>query len=164
VTVALCVPASVGASTSPVTSGVITVGRGANGVQLGMSRAQVIAKLGSPAYENGNGYMQFVGDSPRANAMFDVYRDGGARWTHVRMLGIAGPGFRLSDGNHVFATGGLGRLRGHYGARLKFHQSSDGTFTYELVGRFKGRRVQNDFDVTGASADARVLDVFILFS
>jgi hypothetical protein len=159
----LCLPTPVGATTAPITSGVITVGRGANGVRLGMSRAQVIAKLGTPAYENASGYMQYVGDSARANAMFDVYRDGGASSTHVRMLGIAGAGFRLSDGNHVFAAGGLGRLRSRFGARLKFHQSSDGTLTYQLAGRFKGRRVQTDFDVTGPAADARVLDVFILF-
>ncbi len=160
----LCLPASAGATTAPITSGVITVGRGANGVRLGMTRAQVIAKLGTPAYENGNGYMQYVGDSPRANAMFDVYRAGGGSSTHVRMLGIAGAGFRLSDGNPVFAAGGLARLRSRYGARLKFHRSSDGTFTYELAGRFKGRRVHTDFDVTGPAPDARVLDVFILFS
>jgi hypothetical protein len=143
---------------------VITVGRAANGVRLGMSRAQVIAKLGSPAYENRNGYMQYVGDSPRANAMFDVYRDGGGPSSHVRMLGLAGPGFRLSDGNRIFAAGGLNRLRGRYGTRLKFHRSSDGSFTYELVGRFMGRRVQTDFDVAGSVANAPVLDIFILFS
>jgi hypothetical protein len=161
--VLLCLPVSAGAGAPQATSGVITVGRGVNGVRLGMSRAQVIAKLGRPAYENRNGYMQYVADSPRANAMFDVYRDGGGRATHVRMLGVAGQGFRLSDGNRVFASGGLGRLRSRYGTRLKFHQSPDGTLTYELVGRFKGRRVQTDFDVTDRTPTASVLDIFILF-
>jgi hypothetical protein len=129
-----------------------------------MSRDQVIAELGPPAYENRNGYMQYVGDPQRANAMFDVYRNGGGRSTHVRMLGIAGAGFTTSDGNHLFDTGGLQRLQSSYGAKLRFHHFRDGTFTYELIGRYKGRRVRTDFDVTGPSASASVLDVFIRFN
>jgi hypothetical protein len=144
-----------------VTSGVITVGQGAGPITLGMSRAQVISKLGRPLYENQNGYMQYA----RIPVIFDVYRDGGASSTHVRMLGISamGPAFRLSDGNRIFTKGGLRRLSAHYGKQLKFHNTADSGPFYEIVSTLHKRKVLTDFFVDRHSLSATVLDVFILF-
>jgi hypothetical protein len=96
--------------------------------------------------------------------MFDVYRDGGAHSTRVRMLGIAGSGFKLSDGNRVFAKGGLKRLAQRYGTQLKFHNSGDTGPYYEVVSRLNGRKVLSDFFVDRHSLNATVLDIFILFA
>ena len=159
-TAALALALAGPAAARTVTSGVITVGKGAGPITLGMSRAQVIAKLGAPLYENSNGYMQYA----KVPAMFDVYRDGGARSTRVRMLGIAGSGFRLSDGNRIFAKGGLKRLANRYGRRLMFHNSADTGPYYEIVSRLNGRKVLSDFSVDRHSLNATVLDIFILLA
>ena len=140
-----------------ISAGVITVGQGAGPITLGMSRAQVIARLGRPLYENANGYMEYA----RVPAMFDVYRAGGAASTHVRMLGLSGPRFKLSDGNRIFARGGLRRLAARYGKRLKFHNTADSGPYYEIVSRLKGRKVLSDFFVDRHSLNATVLDIFI---
>jgi hypothetical protein len=148
------------ASARTVSSGVITVAKGAGPITLGMSRAQVIERLGRPLYENSNGYMQYA----KPPAIFDVYRDGGANSTRVRMLGIAGSGFMLSDGNRIFARGGLKRLAHRYGKQLKFHNTADSGPYYEIVSRLNGRRVLSDFFVDHQSLNATVLEIFILFA
>ena len=142
-----------------IRSGVITVGRGAGPITLGMTRSQVVSKLGRPLYENANGYMQYA----QLPSIFDVYRTGGGSRTRVRMLVIGGSGFRLSDGNRIFARGGLRRLSKRYGKQLKFHNTPDTGPYYELISRFQKRRVRTQFFVTRRSLDATVLDVFILF-
>jgi hypothetical protein len=147
-----------------VSSGVITVGRGASGVELGMSRAQVVQRLGKPNGENGFGTMSYGSD--RSNTIFDVYRSrGGARGTVTQFL-IASPRnrhFTLQDGNRVFTKGGLRRVSRRYGKRLKFHTFEDGSPYYEVVSKLRGRKVLTDFETDGHSLDAHVLDVFILY-
>ena len=63
------------AASSPartLSSGVITVGHGVKGAELGMNRPQVVRKLGRPNMENGFGTMSYGSD--RSNTIFDVYR------------------------------------------------------------------------------------------
>jgi hypothetical protein len=153
-------PASAPART--VTSGVITVGRGAGPVALGMTRAQVVSKLGKPIYENGNGYMQYA----NIPVIFDVYRDGGAKTSRVRMVSVSdtGPAFKLSDGNRIFTKGGLKRLAARYGKKLRFHETADSGPYYEIVSRLHGRKVLTDFDVDRHSLHATVLQIFILYA
>jgi hypothetical protein len=150
------------ATARTVTSGVITVGQGAGPITLGMTRAQVISKLGKPLYENGNGYMQYA----NIPVIFDVYRNGGAKSSRVRMVSVSdsGPAFRLSDGNRIFTKGGLKRLAARYGKRLKFHQTADSGPFYEIVTRLHGRKVLTDFDVDRRSLNATVLQIFILYA
>jgi hypothetical protein len=80
------------------------------------------------------------------------------------MLGIARSGFKLSDGNRIFAKGGARRLANRYGTRLTFHNSGDTGPYYEIVSRLNGRKVLSDFFVDRHSLNATVLDIFILFA
>ncbi len=149
------------ASARTITAGVITVGRGANGVELGMTRAQVIEKLGRPAMENMLGTMSYGSD--RANVIFDIFRLQTAPHT-VHEFVISAPRdqhFRLQDGNHIFIKGGLRRVSRHYGRALKFHRFEDGSPYYELVSRWHGKKVLTAFETDRRSLDAYVLDVFI---
>ena len=142
-----------------VTGGVIRPGHGAAGVSLGMTRADVVARLGRPSFENRLGFMQYGS----GGAMFDVYRASGRPGARVRMLGISGPGFRLADGNRVFAPAGLRRLRHRFGARLVRFRDEDGAPGYRLRGRLRGRRVVTDFFVDRFGAHGRVLDIFVYY-
>jgi hypothetical protein len=146
-----------------ITSGTITVGRGANGVTLGDTRAQVIATLGRPLMENSFGTMSYG----RIPVIFDVYRNGADH--HVRQFVIAAAGpvaghFVLSDGNHIFKPGGLRRVANRYGNRLKIHRFDDGSPYYEIVTKLHGRKVKTDFETDRHGLGANVLDVFILFA
>jgi hypothetical protein len=145
--------------TKGVTGGKIVVGRGAAGITLGMSRAQVIARLGRPFYENRHGYMQYG----RGDAMFDVYRSSGSKDSRVLMFGIAGSGFRLSDGNRIFARGGIARLRRRYGKRLKAVRLEDGEPVYRIGGRLGGRKVFTELSVDRFGPRARVGNIFVGF-
>jgi hypothetical protein len=159
---AAALPASAAART--ITSGTITVGHGANGVELGATRAQVVHELGRPNSENQFGTMSY--GSEKANTLFDIYRTSAAASGTVRQFVIASPGnqaFKLQDGNKVFTRGGLRRVYRHYGRRLKFHRFDDGTPYYEIVSRLHSRKVLNDFETDRHSLDARVLDVFIVY-
>jgi hypothetical protein len=153
------------ASAHAITSGVITVGVGAAGVELGMTRGQVIAAAGQPLYENHFGYMQYTRDS--SMKIFGVYRDGTGHSGRVHLLIIAAPGsadFKLADGNEVFTRGGLRRVAQHYGNRLRFHNDRDNGPYYEIVSHREGMRILTDFTVGSHSLSSRVHDVSILYS
>ena len=140
--------------TKGVDGGVITVNRGAVGVTLGMTRAQVIARLGRPLREWREGLMRYG----KRGAMFDVYRRG----SRVEKLGIAAGAsatarrrFRLPDGNRVFERGGIRRLKRHYGRRVKLiHYDLSGEPIYRISGRYRGRRVVTDFSFHRGRAES----------
>lgn len=67
---------------------------GAAGIKLGMTRAQVIAKLGKPLFKNANGFMQYGND--KKGVLFDVYLDTSTHPQRVRLLGISGNRFCLA--------------------------------------------------------------------
>src|SRR5438270_14033336 len=100
VLLALAVPATA----RTITHGTIHVGRGAEGISLDMTRAQVIAAAGNPLMENALGTMSYAPES--SNGIFDVYRYQDTR--RVRMLVIAFPrssGWHLGNGISVFRPG-----------------------------------------------------------
>lgn len=152
------------ASARTISSALITVGRGANGAVLGMTRAQLITALGRPASENGLGTLSYGSDP--ANTVFDVYRLTAAPHTvHEFVISAPrNPHFRLSDGNRIFTKGGLRRLAKHYGKALHFHTFDDGSPYYELVTRFHGKTVKTAFPTDQRGLDGYVLDVFIAYA
>lgn len=134
--------------TQGIYGGVITVGRGAAGATLGMTRAQVIARLGRPLKERG--YMAYENEpqgriGPRTpHGMFDLYLRNG----RVRMIVISPhSGWRLSNGIHIFAGGAIARLMRSYGSRLKPTRIEDGERLYRITGRYLGRAVWTEFYV-----------------
>ena len=141
------VPAAAGA----VEQGTIFVNKGAAGVTLGMTRAQVVAKLGKPLYENANGYLQYSNKN-----LFDVYLNTATK--RVRLIGISGPNFCTSFGVCMFRKGGLAKLKARYGAALKRHVAEDGEVTYEMRGTLGGKAVFTSFS---PAAGGRIIQVFI---
>ncbi len=145
------------------TSGTIVVNRGALGISVGMKRAQVIAALGRPDYENKNGYMGYIPLSSKSGGLFDVYRHGGAKTSRVQTISIAGrgSGWKLQDGNAIFARGGLKRLAKAYGRRLHFGKAADGEPFYEIHGRHNGKPVTTSFAVASSSLSSLIAQIFI---
>lgn len=152
--------------TKGVYGGVITVGRGAAGIKLGMTRAQVIARLGRPLKEIKNRYMQYanIGQgrlNPKVqHGLFDLYLTD----KRVQML-VIGPqrGWRLSDGNHIFASGGIARLMHRYGHRLKAIRIEDGESLYRITERYLGRTVWTEFYVERFGSKGSVYGFDMLF-
>ena len=137
------------------------MGRGAGGVQLGDTRAQVVESLGRPYYENRNGYMQYLPDDARG--IFDVYRFNGLKTSRVRMLGVGDGRFRFAGTDqHVLGRGVLPYLRREYGQRLRYSPDSSGEPWYSIRARFGGFRTLTSFSVPRRARDPRVAMVFIL--
>jgi hypothetical protein len=149
-----------GARPDAVTHGSINPNVGAAGVTLGMTRAQVIAKLGKPSYTNAHGYMQYGLESK--NILFDVYLDVASRPPRVRLLGISGTGFCLAGGGPcLLHAGGQGKLRARYGKALKKVTLEDGEKVIWLKGTYKGCKVFTDFGEAGRPASAPILMVLV---
>jgi hypothetical protein len=115
-----------------------------------MTRAQVIARLGRPLKENENGYMAYENEpqgkvNPKTpHGLFDLYLTD----KRVRMFVISPhSGWRLSDGNHIFASGGIARLMHRYGHRLKATRIEDGELAYRITERYLGRTGWTEFAV-----------------
>jgi hypothetical protein len=145
------------------TGGTITVGQGINGVTLGMTRAQVIATLGTPVATTKYGYLGY-GPKNFAN-LFDVYMSHTGTPKRVYTMDVSGKGFKLADGIAIFAKGGLRQLAAKYGKRLVFHQGdgNDGPF-FEIDSRFHGKAVATTFATGGSSLNGTVAQVFISYA
>jgi hypothetical protein len=150
--------------TKGIYGGVIIVGRGVAGVKLGMTRAQVIARLGRPLTEHG--YMAYENEpqgkvNPKTpHGLFAIV----PKDNRVRMF-IISPhsGWRLSDGNHIFASGGIARLMHRYGNRLKPTRIEDGELAYRITERYLGRTVWTEFYVEHFGPKASVYGFDMLF-
>jgi hypothetical protein len=144
---ALAFPAS-----AAVDKGTFTPGAGGAGITLGMTRAQVLAKLGKPLYTNANGYMQYSSKN-----LFDVYLDGSKR---VRLIGISGPGFCTVFGACALKTGGIAKLRARYGPRLRLTKLPEtGEKEWILLGK-RGELIE--YHVTGVTAGEDALGEVVL--
>jgi hypothetical protein len=129
-----------GAATAAVERGVFTPNQGARGIKLGMTRAQVIAKLGLPLFENKNGFMEYS-----RNNLFDIYLNKSVRPHRVDLIGIAGPGFCLAGTDLCLGDrGGVGFIQRKYGDRLKLEEYQSGD-VYALYGTYKGCRALTEF-------------------
>jgi len=157
---ALVVTGIAGARTIAVTHGSITPNVGAAGATLGMTRAQVTARLGKPSFTNAHGYMQYGVDSK--NILFDVYLDVASKPQRVHLLGISGTGFCLAGGGPcLLHAGGWGKLRARYGKALKTVTLEDGEKAIWLKGTYKGCKVFTDFGEAGQPAKAPLLMVLV---
>ena len=162
---ALCAVVFAGAAAAGrelVTGGLVTPNRGAKGITLGATRAQVIAKLGQPVFKNANGFMQYGKDS--LGIAFDVYLDVSLTPARVRLLGINGAGFCLATGGPcLMEKGGVGKLRARYDGGLKKVKLEDGEQVVWLKGTYRGCKVFTDFGEAGRPPSARIGMVFIGF-
>ena len=155
--VASCVSAALaGATAQPIESGRIMVGRGVRGVTLGMTRAQVVARLGRPISQNAIGYMEYS-----RKHLFDVYvRRGTPKRTDL--ISAAGPGFCLSGGICSLTEGSLKRLVGRFGARLDvelYPEDADAP-DYVIRSRFQGRPVNTAF----SHGRGQIVQVYIAYA
>jgi hypothetical protein len=162
----LAVPAAVlvlvlaGTAGATVTAGPVTPNVSAAGITLGMTRAQVIAKLGKPVYQNLHGYMQY--GPKNLNNLFDVYLDTSVHPWRVRMLGISGRNFCLVGGGPcMFRAGGVGKLKTRYDGALKTVTLEDGEKVIWLKGLLKGCKVFTDFGEAGRPASAQLVMILI---
>ena len=146
-----------------VKQGPVTPNRGAHGIKLGMTRAQVVAALGQPVYKNTNGYMQY-GPPNKPGVAFDIYLDVSKRPNRVRLLGVYGAAFCLVGGGPcLLEKGGVGQLDDRYGAALETVTLDDGEQTIWLKGSYRGCDVFTDFGEPGRARSARIGMVFIGF-
>jgi hypothetical protein len=149
-----------GAADAVVSGGSVTPNVGAAGIKLGMTRAQVIAKLGKPVFKNANGFMQFGND--KKGVIFDVYLDTSKHPQRVRLLGISGKAFCLAGGGPcLMRAGGVGKLRKRYGKALKNVKLEDGEKVVWLKGKLKGCKVFTDFGEANRPAAAKIVMIFV---
>jgi hypothetical protein len=148
-----------GTARGTVSKGTIRVGEGGAGVTLGMTRAQVVARLGKPRYQNRNGFLEYA----RFPNAFDVYLDIGTTPQRVRLIGISGERFCFSKRFCMYDKGAVGKLRARYGDALRVVTLEDGERIYRLSGTFRGCPTFTDFTPARFRASARILMVFIGF-
>ncbi len=141
-----------------VEHGTIRVNRGGAGVTLGMTRAQVLARLGKPVYKNSHGYLQYA----RTN-LFDVYLDTGTTPDRVRLIGISGPKYCFPSGFCMMDKGAVGKLKTLYGGAVKVIRLEDGERVYRVTGSYRGCAVFTDFTPLRFRATSRLIQIFIGF-
>ena len=141
--------------------GVIVAGRGVAGARLGMTRAQVVARLGTPVSEYPHRVLSYEALPPRnPHGQFDIYLQGG----RARMFIISPRStWRLTNGIHIFAKGAIARLMHCYGHRLKPTRIEDGERLYRITERYLGRTVWTEFYVTRFGPTASVYGFDLLF-
>ena len=122
-----------------ITRGAVVFGQRAAGIQLGMTRAQVTARLGKPVSSTGQ-FMQY-GMKP---LVFDLYLDSG----RVDLMHVGGKAFCTAKG---FCVGDrMSEVFRLYGKRLR-HVRAQGSVEpgYVLVGSLKGHTTYTKFLVVG---------------
>jgi hypothetical protein len=145
----LAIPARALASATPVTSGSIRVNLSVAKVQIGLTRAAVLRRIGDPVEMYSRDDWAWDGSASTFAVSFDHNR--------VSRVSIAGAGtFCIRQDVCTNSRGGVGYLRKRYGARLQFFQVEDGTRAAIIVGKRGKRRVFTIFgDVTSKRSHGR---------
>ena len=148
---AVAVAAAVLAAGS-VERGTIVPDRGIGGVELGMTRAQVVARLGEPVSTVGANRLLYSRDN-----VFDFYLDANGR---VETIVASGARFCTRGGACLLRTGNVAALRREVPGRIVRTQSY-GTPLYTLAGRFRGRTVYTSFLGDRHAPKQTVLQVYL---
>ena len=143
----------------------VRVSEGIAGVRLGMTQAQVAARIGKPyamSLPSNNARCGMYARNDDFGACFDT-RSGRV----VSLVGI-GPKFCVVTPRFCFQrVGGLAKLRRAFGPRLIGPVWREGELFYEVVVRREGRRVQSAFVVDTLSSPpfrgSSIVAVYISF-
>ncbi len=149
IAVALLLAAAAGAA---VDRGTIVFGQGAAGVTLGMTRAQVVAKLGKPLYTTKFGYMQYGSKG----GLFDLSLD--PKTGRLIQLMITGHAFCSAD--RICVGDRVSEVTTRFGKQVKPHKSVEET-GYILASSFAGRRSYTFFIIAPRATVKRILEVDI---
>jgi hypothetical protein len=141
-----------------INAATFNVNRGAAGVTLGITRAQVVAKLGQPLSQSLGGAMTYATGS----RIFDIYLDQGSP-RRVRMIILSGKHYCTASGICMFTAGGVGDLMDQFGSRLKPKTNPDGLECYQITGHYKGRGVFTSFTVLDQKPASKFINVAILW-
>lgn len=134
-------------------------GIGIAGIELGMTPAQVEAKLGPPLRVNKAGdrvmYMAYGSDEK-----FGIYFDDD---THVRMLiaSIQDQTWCTDYDVCLYREGDLAKLKAHHGAKMLRFVDRDGSITYRLLEQKGDRKVLTEY--TPAEERNGVVQATILY-
>lgn len=152
---ALAIPARALASAKPVTAGVIRVNASIAAVQVGISRAAVVGRVGEPVEMYSRDDWGWDGTATTFAVSFDHSR--------VARVSVAGTGaFCIKTRVCTNSRGGIGYLRKRFGTRLRFFRVEDGTRAAIVVGKLGRRRVFTIFgDVTSRKTHGRFRSVLI---
>ena len=144
-----------------VRRGRITPGVGAGPIRLGMTRTQVIARLGRPIFQTVHGYMQYAPE-PLLN-IFDAYTGGNRPSATVDQI-VVSFGSWTMDGIPVFRLGSMRRLAEHYGDRLEPVTLENGERVYRLTTSTSSGERWTDILVErqDQGLDSQVLNVVVL--
>jgi hypothetical protein len=143
-----------------VRRGRILPGVGAGPIRLGMTRTQVLARLGRPIFQTVHGYLQYA---PERVNLFDVYTEGNQPSARVRQIVVSFGSFTL-DGIAVFKSGALRKLADRYGDRLKQTRLENGETVYRLTTATAAGERWTDFllERQDQGLDARIFNVIVL--
>ena len=145
---ALALPAS-----AAVDKGTFTPGAGGAGITLGMTRAQVLAKLGSRFTRTSTATCS---TRRRTCSTSTSTEQTGA------LIGISGPGFCTVFGACALKTGGIAKLRARYGPRLQLTKLPEtGEKEWILLGKRGSRQVFTSFAPANKTAASAFIQVFI---
>jgi hypothetical protein len=137
------VPVSTAPAAAPVRPHLIREGFGVDGVELGMSVADVLRVKGKPDHQNKAGEsVVFMAYHEPQN--FGVYFDDAGR---VRMLIVA-----LQDKTWctafdvcLYREGDLAKLKTHHGAKLLRFVDRDGSITYRLLEQRGAQQIMTEY-------------------
>ncbi len=136
-------PAAPSPAAAPVRPHLIREGLGVDGVELGMSVADVLRVKGKPDHQNKAGEsVVFMAYHEPQN--FGVYFDDAGR---VRMLIVAQQDKTWCTAFDVclYREGDLAKLKAHHGAKLLRFVDRDGSITYRLLEQRDAQQIMTEY-------------------
>jgi hypothetical protein len=135
-----------------VERGTIVPGRGVGPIEVGMTRARVVALLGEPLDTVGRSRLVYSRDN-----VFDVHLDGNGR---VETITASGTRFCTRGGACLLHEGNVAQLRREFPGRVVKTQGF-GRPLYTIVGTLGGRRVFTSFLGDRHAPQPTVLQVYV---